>query len=92
MSILYWKRVAVVGILAVTLVPRPGFADCKPENPNTMPGIETYSLHGMVPEGTRTAPVTLSGSTGASTEFSRICQKGAWVTIRATNTDTRPSH
>jgi hypothetical protein len=92
MRILSWKYVAAVGVLAITLVPRPGFADCKPENPNMMPGIETYAVHGMVPEGTRTTPVTISGSTGATTEVFLKCQKGVWVTVRAISTNTTPSH
>jgi hypothetical protein len=87
-----WKRVVVAGVLIITLVPRPGFADCKTENPNTMPGIEAYAVQGMVPEGSVTTPVTLSVGTGATTQFVKKCQNGAWVTIRTVSQETTPSH
>jgi hypothetical protein len=83
MRILHWKRVVVVGVLAVTFVSRPGFADCKPENPNTWPGIK------MVPEGTITTPVTLGGSTGATTEIFEKCQNSVWMTIRKITTPSQ---
>jgi hypothetical protein len=92
MRIFQWKRVVVAGVLTVTLVPRPGFADCKPENSNTMPGVETYAVQGMVPEGSVTTSTTLSVGTGATTEFVKKCQSGAWVTIRTVSKETTPLH